>query len=62
MLKRLPAEICRDQNGQDMVEYALLAAFIATAALVALPPGLIESIRELYLRISDYIAAVAIRI
>jgi pilus assembly protein Flp/PilA len=30
--------VARDQRGQDMVEYALLAGFIAVAAGAVLPP------------------------
>lgn len=32
------AELIRDKKGQDMVEYALLAGFIAVAAGALLPP------------------------
>jgi Flp pilus assembly pilin Flp len=28
--------LCRDDDGQDLVEYALMAAFIATAGMVVL--------------------------
>ncbi len=35
--KKLIARIRKDERGQDMVEYALLAAFIAVAAGATLP-------------------------
>jgi len=41
MLKRIHAALQRlrqDETGQDMVEYALMAGFIAVAAGAAFPP------------------------
>lgn len=43
MLNRIHTAVCRlnirhDESGQDMVEYALLAGFIAVAAGATMPP------------------------
>jgi pilus assembly protein Flp/PilA len=36
ILRRL--RICRDRRGQDLIEYALMAGFVAVAAGAAFPP------------------------
>jgi pilus assembly protein Flp/PilA len=36
--KFIQLSIWKDQNGQDMVEYALMAGFITVAAGAAFPP------------------------
>ena len=37
-LNRLFVRLTHDESGQDMVEYALMAAFVAVAAGAILPP------------------------
>ncbi len=37
-LKRILAGVMADESGQDMVEYALLAGFVAVAAGALFPP------------------------
>jgi pilus assembly protein Flp/PilA len=39
--------IWKDRRGQDMIEYALMAAFVAVAAVAALP-GLSTSISTIF--------------
>ncbi len=39
--------LVRDERGQDLVEYALLAGFLAVAAAATLP-GIAESIAEIF--------------
>lgn len=34
--RRIGRRLCAEDNGQDLVEYAFLAAFIATAGMLAL--------------------------
>ena len=44
--------LIRDERGQDMVEYALLAGFIAVAAGAALPP-IADSISTIFSRMQS---------
>jgi Flp pilus assembly pilin Flp len=44
--------IWRDRRGQDMVEYALLAGFIAVA-VGTISPGLANSMSEIYSRVTS---------
>ncbi len=48
----------RDERGQDLVEYALLAGFIAVAA-GALLPGISTSISTIFSRMSSVLANAA---
>jgi len=44
--------LCRDQRGQDLVEYALMAGFVAVAA-GALFPDLSGSMSTIYSRLAS---------
>jgi len=46
----------RDTGGQDLVEYALLAGFIAVAA-GALLPGISDSISKIFSRMASVLTA-----
>jgi Flp pilus assembly pilin Flp len=48
----------RDKRGQDMVEYALLAGFIAVAA-GALLPGISTSIRTIFSKMASVVSGAA---
>jgi pilus assembly protein Flp/PilA len=48
----------RDTRGQDLVEYALLAGFVAVAA-GALLPGISTSISTIFSRMSSVLTAAA---
>jgi pilus assembly protein Flp/PilA len=48
----------RDEHGQDMVEYALLAGFIAVAAGAVLPP-ISESISVIFSRMGSVVQQAA---
>jgi Flp pilus assembly pilin Flp len=50
--------ITSDERGQDMVEYALLAGFIAVAAGALLPP-ISESISVIFSRMGSVVDAAA---
>jgi Flp pilus assembly pilin Flp len=50
--------IARDGRGQDLIEYALMAGFVAVAA-GALSPGVASSISTIYSNISSTISAAA---
>ena len=50
--------VIRDERGQDMVEYALLAGFIAVAAGALLPP-ISDSISIIFSRMGSVIQEAA---
>ena len=52
------ALLWKDSRGQDLVEYALLAGFIAVAA-GALLPGISVSISTIFSRMSSMLATAA---
>ena len=54
--KFIQLSIWKDQRGQDMVEYALLAGFITVAAGAAFPP-VGEQISTLFSRLNSCLAA-----
>ncbi len=54
----LIARLLKDRKGQDMVEYALLAGFIAVAA-GALLPGISGSISTIFSRMASVVSAAA---
>ena len=55
--------LVRDERGQDMVEYALLAGFIAVAAGALLPPGLgiADSISIIFSKMGSIVANAALQ-
>ena len=50
--------LAKDERGQDMVEYALLAGFIAVAAGAVLP-GISTSISQIFSKMASVTAAAA---
>jgi len=48
-----------NQSGQDMVEYALVAGFVAVAAGAIFPATLLPDISMLYSRLDIYLSASA---
>ncbi|HUA21492.1 MAG TPA: hypothetical protein VMB25_22250 [Bryobacteraceae bacterium] len=48
----------RDQRGQDLIEYALMAGFVAVAA-GAIMPGVASSISTIFSEITSVMAAAA---
>ena len=57
-LYALILKIARDERAQDMVEYALLAGFIAVAA-GAILPGISDNISIIFSRMGSVVAAAA---
>ena len=55
-LQMFLANLIKDRKGQDMVEYALLAGFIAVAA-GALLPGISDSISTIFSRMASVVSA-----
>lgn len=51
-------KLARDERGQDMVEYALLAGFIAVAA-GAILPGISDNISIIFSRMGSVVAEAA---
>jgi len=48
----IQAKIWRDERGQDLIEYALMAGFVAVAA-GAIMPGVASSISTIFSKISS---------
>ncbi len=57
-LYSLILKLARDERGQDMVEYALLAGFIAVAA-GAILPGISGSISTIFSKMASLVANAA---
>lgn len=51
-------QILKDNKGQDLIEYALMAGFVAVAA-GAIMPGVSESISTIFSKISSSMGAAA---
>jgi Flp pilus assembly pilin Flp len=54
----LRLKIWKDKHGQDLIEYALMAGFVAVAA-GALMPNVASSISTVFSKISSVMAAAA---
>jgi Flp pilus assembly pilin Flp len=54
-IKSLIIRLLHDKKGQDMVEYALLAGFIAVAA-GAILPGISDDISEIFSKMGSVVA------
>jgi pilus assembly protein Flp/PilA len=52
----LKLKIWKDQNGQDLIEYALMAGFVAVAA-GAIMPGVSTSISTIFSKVASVMAA-----
>ena len=51
-------QIWRDDQGQDLIEYALMAGFVAVAA-GAIMPGVATSISKIFSKVSSVMTAAA---
>jgi pilus assembly protein Flp/PilA len=54
----LKLQIWKDKKGQDLIEYALMAGFVAVAA-GAIMPGVASSISTIFSKISSVMTAAA---
>jgi len=54
----LKLQILKDRKGQDLIEYALMAGFVAVAA-GAIMPGVAASISLIFSKISDALSTAA---
>ena len=59
-LYRLILRLVKDERGQDLVEYALLAGFVAVAAGAILPP-ISESITIIFSKMASVVGNVALQ-
>ena len=51
-------KICKDVRGQDLIEYALMAGFVAVAAGVVVP-GVTSSISTIFSKATSVLTAAA---
>jgi pilus assembly protein Flp/PilA len=51
-MKRIILSIFKDDRGQDLIEYALMAGFVAVAA-GAIMPGVSSNISEIFSKVSS---------
>jgi Flp pilus assembly pilin Flp len=49
-------KIWKDQRGQDLIEYALMAGFVAVAA-GAIMPGVATSISQIFSKVASVLSA-----
>ena len=54
----LKLQIWKDKKGQDLIEYALMAGFVAVAA-GAIMPGVATSISQIFSKIASVMTAAA---
>jgi pilus assembly protein Flp/PilA len=54
----LKLKIWKDQSGQDLIEYALMAGFVAVAA-GAIMPGVATNISTIFSKVASVMAAAA---
>jgi len=50
------AQVVTDESGQDLIEYAMLAAFLALAVAAFLPPTLAPAISGIFSKITSILA------
>ena len=56
LLTRLLIRLCKDQRGQDLIEYALLAAAIVIVVAGFLPPQILPSVSTIFFKITSGMA------
>ena len=52
------AQLAKDRRGQDLIEYALMAGFVAVAA-GAVMPGVSDSISTIFSKVSSVMSVAA---
>ena len=55
----LKIQVLRDTSGQDLVEYALMAGFVAVAGGAIFPATLMPGVSTIFSRIDTFTAAAA---
>jgi Flp pilus assembly pilin Flp len=56
--KRRLGSLSREESGQDLIEYALLAAFVAVAVAAFLPPTVAPAISAIFSKVVGYMSLV----
>jgi len=52
----LQLKVWKDQHGQDLIEYALMAGFVAVAA-GAIMPGVASSISQIFSKVASVLSS-----
>jgi pilus assembly protein Flp/PilA len=55
-ISNLITRLCRDNRGQDLIEYALMAGFVAVAA-GAIMPGVSDNISQIFSKVASVMTA-----
>lgn len=55
----LKIQVLRDTSGQDLVEYALMAGFVAVAGGAIFPTTLMPGVSTIFSRLNTFTAAAA---
>jgi pilus assembly protein Flp/PilA len=55
-MKQLLIDICKDDRGQDLIEYALMAGFVAVAA-GAIMPSVSSNISQIFSKVSSVMSS-----
>jgi pilus assembly protein Flp/PilA len=55
-MKQIVLNILKDDRGQDLIEYALMAGFVAVAA-GAIMPGVSSNISQIFSKVSSVMTA-----
>ena len=58
MIKTLLVKLLRDRKGQDLIEYALMAGFVAVAA-GAIMPGVSQSVSTIFSQVASVMTQAA---
>ena len=58
MIKTLLVKLLRDRKGQDLIEYALMAGFVAVAA-GAIMPGISQSVSTIFSQVASVMTQAA---
>jgi Flp pilus assembly pilin Flp len=59
MMKRMRAllsRLCRDDSGQDLIEYALMVATLAVVVAGFLPPTIMPAVSTIFSKITSSLA------
>lgn len=54
---RLVSKFAKDRRGQDLIEYAMLAGFVAVAAGAIFPTTLMPNVSTIFSKINSLMAA-----
>ncbi|MBL8240215.1 MAG: Flp family type IVb pilin [Bryobacterales bacterium] len=55
----LESKLCRDERGQDMIEYALMAAFLAVAVAAIFPQTIAPNISQIFSKVNSSLGGAA---